>query len=210
MAADSFCRFHCSSSSSLFFFFFFFSLVLLLFLSTTPSTSAASVPHEREHRPGGPVHSQPIVDDTNEDEDEPPQRPIQYKPMKILNGHVPTPPPDAPVSRLAPVHLHSPSTGIRRPGEWLVMVHKAFRGDFVGVLEEMGDHLAQRFGMRGWFNTRELRERERWSEGQLKVRDAQHGHSALQIDQRMLVRITVPDDLIHREKEIIRTIPFIS
>jgi hypothetical protein len=102
-------------------------------------------------------------------------------------------------------------------GEWLVMVSKSHRDDFAAVLEDMGDHLSERFGMSEWFDVGAIRASKRaHHERQLRRRAAgeeeekpwtvqaeANGHMALEFGQRMLVKLAVPASLHHRQYDIV-------
>jgi len=141
-------------------------------------------------------------------------------------------PHDAPVSPRAPLLLPSslhPINKMKRryndkdeavvDGEWLVMVGKSHRDDFVAVLEEMGHHLASRFGLGAdqWFDVGALRaskrahdERQQRREEQrpwaLEARSEDGSQRAVELGEQMMVKVTVPAALRHRQHEIVESL----
>lgn len=147
-------------------------------------------------------------------------------------------PHDAPVSPRAPLLLPSSLHPIRNKmkmmnskryndkdeaavvdGEWLVLVGKRHRDDFVAVLEEMGHHLASRFGLGAdqWFDVGALRaakrahdERHQRREEQrpwtLQARSEDGSQRAVELDEQMMVQVTVPAALRHRQHEIVESL----
>jgi hypothetical protein len=103
--------------------------------------------------------------------------------------------------------------------EWLVAVgKKGFGTDLLAVLEDMGDHLDQRFGMREWFDVPALRESRRRhaermitggdgevAEWRIQAHNEAHGLMALELGKRMMVKITIPKYMRAREEEIVGT-----
>lgn len=140
-------------------------------------------------------------------------------------------PHDAPVSPRAPLLLPSSLHPIKNKmkryndkdeasavvdGEWLVLVGKRHRDDFVAVLEEMGHHLASRFGLGAdqWFDVGALRAAKRAHEARQQRREEQRPWSlqarsedgsqqAVELDGQMMVQVTVPAALRHRQDEIV-------